>query len=188
MYFGRNETTMFDPSTENSQTKKEIEIRGRYLVMACDIEFSMLNVIMFCHPDPYNHTRAGQFKRMQMAGKIQNMIADLKQYKMSYYQMFENDLKDLEEFRIVRNDMAHAIGRFTNEDLSVFRIDYVDVDENGTERMYYKEYTEDYIRESLNLFSHLNGILFALWMKLKAEFELNQNNASSHSPSIGTFY
>ena len=53
---------MYDIIKEVPDTKKEIEIRGRYLMMACDIEYCMLNIIMFCNPDPNTHERAGQFK------------------------------------------------------------------------------------------------------------------------------
>ena len=63
---------MYDILKENNATKKEIEIRGRFLMMACDIEYCLLNIIMFCNPDPGNHERVGQFKEMRMAGTLAN--------------------------------------------------------------------------------------------------------------------
>lgn len=174
---------MYNTSKETAAIKKEIEIRGRYLMMACDIEFSLLNIIMFCNPDPYNHERLGQFTEMNMAGKINNAISDLKKYKKEYYLEFQNDFEGLEEFRIVRNDMAHYVGLFPNEpDLSVFKIDYIDKDgsrkdvNNKKEYMKNKEYTDQYILESLNRFATINNHLATLWFRLKNEFEFSSNN------------
>ena len=167
---------MYDISKENSSTKREIEIRGRFLMLACDIEYCLLNIIMFCNPDPGNHERVGKFKEMHMAGKINNVIADLKKYKPNYYSKFKNDLDGLEEFRIVRNDMSHCKGDFPNDsDLSIFRIIFIEKDENGIEGIRYKEYTDEYISKSFNNFAILNARLSALWLRLSDDF-----NSSSH--------
>jgi len=163
---------MYDIIKEVPDTKKEIEIRGRYLMMACDIEYCMLNIIMFCNPDPNTHERAGQFKEMKMAAKINNVICDMKKYHLTYYNLFKDAFDGLEEFRIVRNDMSHCKGDFPNSpDLSIFRIVFVEKDENNIERIMYKEYTEQYIEESINRFGIINGKLSALWMRLKKEYD-----------------
>lgn len=167
---------MYDISKENVATKKEIEIRGRYLMMACDIEYSLLNIIMFCNPDPGNHERVGKFKGMRMAQKINNVIADLKKYKPNYYSEFKKELDSLEEFRIVRNDMSHCKGDFPNElDLSFFRIVFVDKDETGVERIKYKNYTNEYIKQTIDNFAVLNERLFALSVGLSNEFNLSNH-------------
>ena len=177
---------MYDISKENPATKKEIEIRGRYLMMACDIEYCLLNIIMFCNPDPGNHERVGQFKEMRMAGKINNVITDLKKYKPTYYSEFKKDLDGLEEFRIVRNDMSHCKGDFTNEpDLSVFRIVFVDKDENGIEGIKYREYTTEYIKLCIDNFALLNARLSALWIRLSNEFN-SSNHPLAYPPSLTT--
>ena len=72
-------------------TIKEIEIRGRLIMLACDIEFCLLNIIIFCNPTPNNHERTGKFKKMLMQGKVDCVICDMKKYKPLYY----NDLKIL---------------------------------------------------------------------------------------------
>ena len=60
---------MYDISKENAATKKEIEIRGRYLMMACDIEYCLLNIIMFCNPDPGNMKGLGNLKKCEWQEK-----------------------------------------------------------------------------------------------------------------------
>ena len=168
---------MYDISKENEETKKEIEIRGRYLMMACDIEFSLLCIIMYCSPDPHNQHRLGQFTDMHMSEKINNAICDIKKYNYNYYLEFKNEFDGLEEFRIVRNDMAHCVGMFPKApDLSVFKIDFIDKEDkkdklNKNEWFRYKEYTETYILESLERFKTINSRLMSLWMVLKTEFD-----------------
>jgi len=180
---------MYDISKENKSTKKEIEIRGRYLMMACDIEYCLLNIILFCNPDPHNHERVGQFTEMKMASKINNVIKDLREYKPDYYNEFKEDLNGLEEFRMVRNDMSHCKGDFPNEpDLNIFRIIYPERENksdktNLKEFMKYKEYTDAYINESVNRFAILNNHLSALWMRLS--YEWNSKNHPFVNPSIG---
>lgn len=167
---------MYEILGENAATKKEIEIRGRFLMMACDIEYCLLNMIMFCNPNPGSHVRVGQFKEMRMAGKINNVIADLKKYKPKYYIEFKTDLDDLEEFRIVRNDMCHCKGDFPNApDLSVFKIVFVEKNEAGIEGIKNREYTDDYMAKSFDKFALLNAKLSALWFRLSNEF-----NSSDH--------
>lgn len=106
---------MYNINNESEFTKNEIAIRGQYLMMACDIEFCLLNIIMYCNPDPNNHERVGQFRGMKMSAKINNVISDIKKYKPDYYSEFKDAFDGLEEFRIVRNDMAHHKGQFTED-------------------------------------------------------------------------
>ena len=173
---------MYDTSKENEGAKREIEIRGRYLMMACDIEFSLLCIIMYCSPDPNNQHRLGQFTDMHMSEKINNAICDLKKYNISYYLEFKKEFDGLEEFRIVRNDMAHCVGMFPKApDLSIFKIDFIDKEDkknkqNKNEWFAFKEYTEDYILESLERFKNINSRLFSLWRVLQAEFDANSKN------------
>ncbi len=140
-------------------------------MMACDIEFCLLNIIMYCNPDPNNHERVGQFRGMKMSAKINNVISDVKKYRPECYIEFKDAFDGLEEFRIVRNDMAHYKGQFKSEDdLSVFKITFVDKDETAQERIYFKEYTSEYIQESVIRFAKINGDLSALWIRLYSEY------------------
>lgn len=162
---------MYSLSNENEETKKEIDIRGRYLLMSCDIEFALFGIIIYCNPDPVNHERTEQFRKMHMYEKINNAIADLKKYKLPYYQEFKEWFDGLEEFRLVRNDMAHNKGNFPmSPDLSVFRITFVDKDPaDGINKLMYRDYTETYIRESIDRFAKINGNLSALWIRMYKE-------------------
>jgi len=182
---------MYDISKETDETKREIEIRGRYIMMASDIEFSLLCVIMYCS-EQYNQERLGQFSDMKMGAKINNAICDLKKYNYDYYLEFKNEFDGLEEFRIVRNDMAHCIGMFPKApDLSVFKIDFIDKEDkkdklNKNEWFKYKEYTDTYISVSLDRFRDINSKLFSLWMRLSKEFELKTGICPFAYPSNGT--
>ena len=185
---------MYDISKESAESKKQIEIRGRYLMMACDIEFSLLCIIMYSSPDPYNQQRLGQFSDMHMSEKINNAICDIKKHNYNYYLEFKPTFDGLEEFRIVRNDMAHCVGMFPKApDLSVFKIDFIDKEDkkdktNKNEWFKYKEYTETYILESLERFKQINWRLFNLWMRLKAEFDSGTKNPPLIHPNSGTTY
>lgn len=182
---------MYDISKENAETKKEIEIRGRYIMMACDIEFSLLCIIMYCSPDPYNQHRLGQFTDMHMAEKINNAVCDIKKYNHDYYLEFKNEFDGLEEFRIVRNDIAHCVGMFPKApDLSVFKIDFIDKEDkkdkqNKNEWFRFKEYTDVYILESLARFKNINARLFSLWRRLQVEFETTNKSHPLVRPTTG---
>jgi hypothetical protein len=56
----------------------EMEIRGRFLMMACDIEWTMLMIMTHCAPNPLEQR---DFKDMRMHNKIECTIADLKRHK-----------------------------------------------------------------------------------------------------------
>lgn len=80
-------------STEAIQELAEIDIRGRFMNMACDMEMAMLHIMVYCSPDPYNQKR--KFYKMFMHEKIQNTIADLKNYKPQLYKKYEDELMQL---------------------------------------------------------------------------------------------
>ena len=163
---------VYNLSTESNETRKEIDIRGRLMMFACDIEYCLLNIISFCSPDPYNHERAGQFHSMRMKNKIDNAICDIKRHNLSYYYEFEQAFNDLDRFREVRNDMAHFKGDFQNGDLSKFKVLFVDKDlATGIEGIKARIYPEEIIISLYNLFAVTNSRLSSLWMRLKQEFD-----------------
>jgi len=161
---------------------KEIEIRGRIVSAACDIEYCLLNIIVFCHPDPHNHERLGQFKEMKMGGKIDVVKKDLKEYKIEYYKEFEQELNGLDEFRKVRNEICHCKGDFPNSpNLDPFRLTIIELN-NGKEQLMFKDYSLKYIEDCLKMFFHLNHRLGELWLRLKDEYDLK--SGQSH-PFLG---
>lgn len=152
---------------------------------------------MYCSPDPFNQKRLGEFTDMKMGEKINNAICDIKDYNNGYYLEFKNEFDGLEEFKIVRNDMAHCVGLFPKApDLSIFRIDFIDkVDKtikkdtrNKSDAFHYKEYDELYINDSLNRFKNINWKLHLLWRRLEQEFQSKQKIEDSSHPSTGTSY
>jgi len=164
----------FMPYYENPEIEVEIDIRGRYLMMACDIEYSLLNIMAYSAPDPQNQVR--RFKKMMMNQKIECTIADLKKYKSTYYDQYKDVLDELEEFRLIRNDMAHHTIEFhDNNDLTKFRTLFIDED-NGIEVMKYREYTLSFMAESVVRFRKSNKVLAELVFRLKNDYN------ESHKP------
>lgn len=162
--------------TENLAHIKEMKIRGVYMMIASDIEFILLSIINYSSPNPINHERAGKFKAMKFSQKINNTRRDLKDHKPHYYEQFEGALNGLDELINVRNDMAHCVGSFPNEpDLSIFKIHYVDKDENGIEGMKFKEYTDEYIEMSCERFSRITLELTMLMQTLHADCNSKDN-------------
>jgi len=146
--------------------------QDNFLMMACDLEYTLLNIMAFSAPDPLNQIR--RFRKMFMSEKINNTIADLKHYKPNYYQEYQIHLDQLHDFREIRNDMAHYKMDFPNRNnLKEFRIIFIDEDE-GIEGLMQKHYTWDFFIDSLQKFKKLNGVLAGLWMKLKVEYDLLQ--------------
>lgn len=183
---------MYDISKENAETKKEIDIRGRFIMLSCDIEFALFNIMMYCHPDPYNHTREGTFSKMTMGGKVFNVICDIKKYKPDYYLEFKESFDALEEFTNVRNDMAHCKGIFPNApDLSVFRILFMTPQDptdktNKKEAIMFREYKDSDILALVNKFASINNHLGSLMLRLKWEFETGGGTHPFLHPSTHT--
>ena len=149
----------------------ETEIRGKVITMSVDIEFSLLAIMMYCSPEPYNQQR--EFRNMMMGGKIKNTVADLKKYKNAYFVRYECELDKLEEFRIVRNDFAHHTLEFHEEgNLRKFRIRYIDLVE-GKEHFHYKDYELDYLQDYVKRCRALNLVLAQLVEELREDFVKN---------------
>jgi hypothetical protein len=139
----------------------EMEIRGRFLMMACDLEWTMLLIMTHCVPDPLIQR---DFKEMTMHNKIECTIADLKKYKPDIYREYEKELEKLWEFKVFRNKISHRRMDF-NKDLKSFRFQYVDVHE-GKERIFEELFYVQDIYYAIGEFQKLNLTLAALFMKM----------------------
>jgi hypothetical protein len=162
----RNEIII--PVDDNLETLAEIDIRGRFMMMACDIEWSMLYILMYSTNDPHNHHRVNKFNGMMMHEKIQTTICDLKKYHPNYYQEYIVELEQLMEFKEVRNDMGHYRMEF-EKDLQSFKMPYVGI-ENGVERVLYKSYTLQQMVDIILKFQKANMRFVELILKLKKDF------------------
>ena len=145
---------------------KEINVRGRYLTMSCDIEYCLLNIILFCNPNPTDHDRAGQFKQMTMGGKIDAVICDMKEYKNADYLQYKEYFDGLTEFRNIRNHAAHDKAEFINEQLDTIKFTFLDSEKKG-EKPYgkYVNLPDLFIEQSLIRFGKINYYLGFLWKK-----------------------
>ena len=145
----------------------EIDLRGRFIAMACDMEFTLMQIMVNLAPDPHNHFRC--FNEMMMHAKIQNTIADVKRFRPHLYTKYEVDLESLWEFKRIRNDLCHhRIDWGQNSDFQSFNVMYVEIDENNVERLAYKKYTLGYLIESNKKFNPLNITLLKLLNEIRA--------------------
>lgn len=171
------------PYYEDIETIAEIDIRGRYLMMAADLEFCLLNILAYSTPDPLNQIR--RFKKMMFNDKVLCTIKDLKKYKRNYYNQYKDDLDKLDEFRIIRNEMAHNKIDFPFKgDLSRFHVVFVD-EENGVEGIKLKEYTLPYLKDSIDRFRKLNVVFAQLWLSLKDDYNSGMNTPLVHPNATG---
>lgn len=133
--------------------------------MACDIEWTLLHIIVFSSPDP---DRQRQFHKMHMHEKIQNTIADLKTYKPDQYSKYKNELEELWEFKRVRNDMAHHKIMWEGENektLKVFKMYSID----EQERAKVEEYDIPKVKGLIDRYRQLNMIFIPLVQLLMDE-------------------
>lgn len=168
----------FMPYFEEPNVMVEIDIRGRFMMMACDIEWSMLNIILYSTTDPNNHHRVNQFKGMMMHEKIECTICDLKKYHPNLYNEYKDYLDMLIEFKEVRNDMGHYRLDFEDATLKSFKMLYIG-EENGELRVLWKKYTLEQMKDIVTRFRKANIKLMELVMKLYAEY--NSRNVNSQS-------
>lgn len=162
-------TNDYIPNFETPSTLAEIDIRGRFMMMACDIEWSMLNIIIYSTNDPYNHHRVNQFKGMMMHEKINCTICDLKKYHPNYYIEYKKYLDMLLEFKEVRNDMGHYRLDFEDDTLVSFKMPYIG-EENGELRILWKRYTLKQMKDIVSNFREANMKLMELVSKLCQQF------------------
>lgn len=155
---------------DDIKTLVEIDIRGRFIMMACDIEFTLLYIMMYCAPDPMNQLRRFNSEGMRMHNKIEATIADLKKFKPKYYEEYKEELDKLWEFKQVRNDLAHLKLLFEeHSDFKSFKFLMIQDDKSGVEKLYYKPYTVEYLKECLRKFVDLNMTLLKLVEKLQVD-------------------
>lgn len=162
------------PYFEEPPVLAEIDIRGRFMMMACDIEWSLLNIILYSTTDPNNHHRINQFKGMMMHEKILCTICDLEKYHPNYYFEYKEHLDMLLEFKEVRNDMGHYRLDFEDDTLKSFKMPYIG-EENGELRILWKHYTLDKMKDIISRFVNTNMKLMELVSKLQVQY--NTTNA-----------
>lgn len=149
------------PFFEEPKIMAEIDIRGRFMMMACDIEWSMLNIIIYSTTDPNNLNRVNQFKRMMMNEKIQCMVCDLKKYHPNLYAEYKEYIDMLMEFKDVRNDMGHYQLDFEDDTLQSFKMQYIG-EEDGELRVLWKRYTVEQLKDVISRFRKANIKLMGL--------------------------
>jgi hypothetical protein len=164
------------PVYEEKQTLVEIDLRGRFLMMACDFEWTMLHIMMHCAPDPMNQVRRFNSKEMMLHNKIECTISDLRKYKPLYYEEYKHELEKLWEFKDLRNDLAHLKLQIENSNFENFRFYFIDDDGHGKEKLFYKHYTIEYFMQSLKKFADLHLVLAKLVERLQADMKTEPEN------------
>ena len=165
------------PVSENA--KIEANIRGWFMMMACDIEHTLLRILANCSPDPLNQIRRFNSDEMRMHNKIECTICDLKKHKPLYYDEYKDQLELLWEFKTVRNDLAHlkmTIDKKSNP--MIFNLWLIADDVNGKDKLHYKPYTYDYLETCLVKFRQLNIELEGLADRLLDDIVRGQAKAT----------
>ena len=152
------------PYFEDIEVIADIDIRGRFMQMSADIEWSMLHIILYSAPDPNNHRRVNQFEGMMMNEKIECTICDLKKNKPYYYSEYKEYLDMLLKFKEVRIDMGHYRLNFEDKTLQSFKMPYIG-NVCGELRVLYKTYTLSQMKDIVDRFRKAN---------FKKLFELNK--------------
>ena len=164
---------------ESPEAKVEAAIRGRFMMMACDVEFSLMRIMANCSPNPLNQIRRFNSEEMRMHNKIEATICDLKKYKLHYYEEYKDRLAILWEFKIIRNDLAHyKMTIDKTADPILFNLWLIADDVNSKDKLHYKPYTADYLEISLSKFRQLNIDMEELADRLLADIENGRNNTS----------
>ena len=167
--------------------EREVKVRGEYLTMSCDIEYCLVNITLFCNPTPDSHERVGKFIKMTMGEKINNVICDMKKYKMDDYLLNQKYFDGLEEFRKIRNHAAHDKAEFMNKELEPIRFTFLDTETKGAKEWgKYAELPALYITQSLERFGAINHYLGLLWMKYQNEYYKTSNTHPFAHPSTYT--
>lgn len=161
-----------------TKLKIEADIRGKFLTMSCDIELMLLYIMAYSSPNPNQQVR--KFKGMMISDKIQNTISDLKKYKRKYYKKYKKELDQLNEFRIIRNDMAHNSLLFPTNNVSKVRFMYVGENILGQDHLEFKEYTVAYLMDRIKKFYELNKVLFKLSQELINDYDKNNVQSEDH--------
>jgi hypothetical protein len=169
---------MSEKKRTRAEMEAEIKIRGSFLMMACDVEYALLNILAYSTPDPKNQLR--HFKEMRMAQKIECTIADLKEHKPIYYDEYKDYLSPLDSFRKWRNDFAHYKMIFPDKtNIENFELVFID-EEGGLEGLKVKHFTLKIFNEALDSFWKIQRKLAELWMKLKSDYDLSQGHPLVH--------
>jgi hypothetical protein len=166
--------------------EKEILIRGRFLVMGADIEYCILQIMLFCHPNPYAHERMGKFKKMTMGEKINNVVCDVKKYLLNDYLSYKEYFDGLDLFRDMRNHVAHDKMEFINEELNPIRFAFLQTDliDKNKEWSRYAEFNDSYLSECLEKFGKINHYLGILWSELESNFYKSGGSHPFVHPSV----
>lgn len=166
------------PYFEEPNILAEIDIRGRFMMMACDIEWSMVNIIMYSTTDPNNHHRVNQFKGMMMHQKIECMISDLKKYHLKFYAEYKDYIDMLMEFKEVRNDMGHYRLEF-DDSLRSFKMPYIG-EENGELKILWKRYNLEQMKDIISRFRKVNLKLMELVSRLYDQYNRTHTGQTSN--------
>lgn len=92
--------------------KVEFELRGTYLSYACDIEWSLTEIICTCFIDKYENRDAFKVIMLEkvMFGKKLNIVRQaVKNYNEEYYQKYKGTFKVLDRLSSLRNLLAHSV-------------------------------------------------------------------------------
>lgn len=90
-------------------TIQEVKLRGAFIMQSCDLEMTLLHIMLYCIVDVEQQTIIKNgFRKMMLGDKIKKTIEVLKTYRAELYTKYESYFVDLESIKTLRNQMAHC--------------------------------------------------------------------------------
>lgn len=115
----------------------------------------------------------------------------MKRYKLDDYLLYRKYFDGLEEFRKIRNHVAHDKAEFFNKELDPIRFNYLDVEIKGAkEWARYIDLPSSYVAESIQRFGTINHYLGLLWKEYQDAYYKTSNihpfaHPSTYKPDEG---
>lgn len=108
----------------------EIELRGFYLSIACDIEYLLADITCAClvnNDDEKEGVRETLFENVMMSKKINMAINALKRYNKNYYTIHKDCFDKFIELNGLRNKFAHSriTGDPEEKDYTIVIFEYI---------------------------------------------------------------
>ncbi len=149
----------------------EISLRGTALKISIKFEVILMDIVYFSNSDQYvepSKSASLKLKNLTFGGKISRVKELVRNYHLDLFEKHETLFKDLDDFLILRNMLAHCAIYWPDGDLK--RLFIWDVVEGGSKFQYYqpKEYTRKEL--SLMLVTFLNSIANPL-LELQKEIQ-----------------
>ena len=123
------------PTFDQQVSINEMQMRGLYLSIACDVEFVLTDLICACLASTNQQKediKAALFEKVMMDRKIKMAKEVLQKYNTQHFEVNKPFLKKFEELKGYRNMLAHAriTGDPESKDTNILVMEFVQDGQN----------------------------------------------------------